>query len=140
MSGELCSHAHRLPIVLSIFLKRPLKSLLRNTAASSFISMYVIGGLFVCFPAMLQLKTFCKALGCVYCRTWVTEVWFCLRTKETMFLFKAVLCSGNPLSAKSDSTQKLGERKKTVAGKRVGHRCMCGCAEASRPLKELQRV
>lgn len=137
-SGEHCNHAHHLPTVLGMFLKRPLKAC--SEIASSFISMYVIKALFVCFPAMLQLKTFCKALGCVYCCTWVTETCFCLRTKETMFLFKAVLCSDSPLSVKSDSTLKLEERKKAVAGKRGSHRCMCGCEEASRPLKELQRT
>lgn len=89
--------------------------------------MYVIGALFVYFLAMREYKTFCKALGCVYHCTWVTGTCFCLRTKETMLLFKAVLCGDSPLAAKSDSMQKLEERKKTVAGKRGSHRCMCGC-------------
>lgn len=97
----------------------PLKAC--SEIASSFISMYVIGALFICFLAMLQLKTFCKAQRCVYCCTWVTETWLCPRTKETMSLFRAVLCSDSPLSVKSDSTWKLEERKKTVAGKQGSH-------------------
>lgn len=89
--------------------------------ASSFISMDVIGALFACCLAVLQLKTFCTALRCVYRCTRANETCVCPRTKETMFLFKAVLCRDSPLSAKSDSAQKLEERKKAVAGKRGSH-------------------
>lgn len=45
--------------------------------ASSFISMSVIGAVFVSFPAALLLKPFCKALGRVYC---------CARATETVLL------------------------------------------------------
>lgn len=142
MPDEHGNHAHHLPTMFKWPLKincvgyvpdewshRPLKVF--SEIACSFISMYVVGALFVCFPAMLQLKTFCKALGCVYSCT--CKPCFCLRTKETMFLFKAVLCSDSPLAAKSDSKQKLEER--TVAGKRGSHCCMPGYEEASWPLR-----